>query len=249
MNAVIITARAGSKSIKSKNIFPVCDRPFIAYPIEAAKNSKKTDKIFVSTDGVEIAHVSRDLGAEIIDRPEELSGDMVNHGIVIQHAVDHINQRFPNLKNVVVLLGNTVYVDGKIIDLCLEKLDLDPNLDSCMTVWEAQDDHPLRAMEIDNFGFLKPWGDSSRNVSTERQSYKKAYFYDQGVWAFRKHTVTASDGPNPWWWMGKKCIPIVRTWVTGRDVHNMFDIGISEWWISNPELITKLLSESGNGGL
>jgi CMP-N-acetylneuraminic acid synthetase len=249
MNVAIVTARAGSKSIIDKNIFPVGGKPLIHYPIGAAIKAKGIRKVFVSTDGKGIADASIEAGAEIIPRPEELSGDTINHGDVIKHAVEWVDQRFPELRNVVLLLGNTVYIDGDIIDRCLDKLDSEPELDSCMTVWEAQDDHPLRAMEISNEGLLEAWGDKTRKVSTERQSYKKAYFYDQGVWAFRKHTVQSHDGPNPWWWMGKKSAPIIRTWVTGRDVHTMFDIGVSEWWVKNPDLVREYLAQSSKDGL
>jgi N-acylneuraminate cytidylyltransferase len=249
MNVAIITARAGSKSITNKNIFQVAGKPMIHYPILAALSAKKIDMIFVSTDGEGIAIASEVLGAIVIPRPVELSGDTVNHGDVIKHAVEWVDARYKNLENVVLLLGNTVYIDGDIIDRCLTLLDIKKDLDSCMTVWESQDDHPLRAMEITEAGLLQAWGNKERNVSTERQSYKKAYFYDQGVWAFRKYTVQSQDGPNPWWWMGKKSAPIVRTWVTGRDVHTHFDIGISEWWVKNPELIQELLKKSSETGL
>lgn len=249
MNVAIVTARAGSKSIVNKNVFQVADRPMVHYPIGAANDAQRVEKVFVSTDGDEIAQASQEVGAEVIPRPHELSGDTVNHGDVIKHAVEWVDERHPNLKNVVLLLGNTVQIDGNIIDLCLEKLEDDPSLDSCMTVWLAQDDHPLRALEINEEGLLKTWGDKARNVSTERQSYAEAYYYDQGVWAFRKETVQSKAGPSPWWWMGKRSAPIIRTWATGRDVHTMFDIGISEWWVNNPQLIKSLLAKSSDSGL
>lgn len=249
MNVAIVTARAGSKSIIDKNVFLVAGKPMVHYPIHAAQEAKKIDMVFVSTDGKAISEASKQAGATIIPRPDELGGDEINHGDVIKHAVDWVNNRYENLENIVLLLGNTVYINGEIIDKCLQKLDDEKDLDSCMTVWEAQDDHPLRAMEIDEKGLLSPWGDKNRKVSTERQSYKKAYYYDQGVWAFRKYTVQQENGPNPWWWMGKKVGSIIRTWVTGRDVHTHFDIGISEWWVKNPELIKLLLKKSSKTGL
>ncbi len=233
MNVAIITARAGSKSIINKNVYEVEGKPLVYYPIQASLEAMKIDKVYISTDGEAIAEAGIKYGAEIIHRPEELGGDHINHGEVIKHAVEYVDARENNLENVVLLLGNTVMIDGKIIDHCLTQLDERPDLDSCMTVWEAQDDHPLRAMSINDAGILEPYGDKTRNVSTERQSYPKAYYYDQGVWAFRKQTVQSRDGVSPWWWMGKKSLPIIRTWVTGRDIHTHFDLGISEWWLRN----------------
>jgi N-acylneuraminate cytidylyltransferase len=232
MNVAIITARAGSKSILDKNVYRVAGRPLVTCPIQAALDAERVDKVFISTDGYSIAQVGREMGCEIIWRPEELCGDHVNHGEVIKHAVEWVDEQYDGLENVVLLLGNTVMVDGALIDQSLGILAERPELDSCMSVWEAADDHPLRSMQIKD-GLLRPYGDENRQVSTERQSYSKAYYYDQGVWTFRKDCVQRQDGPNPWWWMGKRSYPIIRNWVTGRDVHTHLDITFAEWWLAH----------------
>src|SRR5687767_3851984 len=110
MNAAIVTARAGSKSIRNKNVMPIAGKPLIHYPIAAARAARRIGGVYVSTDGEAIAAASRDAGATIIPRPDELGGDAVNHGVVIQHAVEWVDARVPDLENVVLLLGNTVYV-------------------------------------------------------------------------------------------------------------------------------------------
>lgn len=232
MNVAIITARKGSKSIRDKNVYEVAGKALIAYPIQAAHEAKKVDKIYVSTDGEAIAQVSRELGCEIIWRPEELGGDHINHGDVISHAVEYVDARELGLECVVVLLGNTVMVSGDVIDEALMLLEDQRELDSAMTVWEAADDHPLRALEIHE-GILRPYGGIERQVSTERQSYSKAYYYDQGVWAFRKECVRHRHGPNPWWWMGERSAPLIRPWVTGRDIHSHLDVAVAEWWLAH----------------
>jgi N-acylneuraminate cytidylyltransferase len=232
VNAAIVTARAGSKSIPDKNVFPVAGKPLVSYPISAALAARGVDEVFVSTDGASIAAVGREHGCTIIDRPEVLAGDTVNHGEVIRHAVDWVAERHPDLAAVVLLLGNTVMIDSALIEECLGMLEKRRDLDSVMTVWEAADDHPLRALEIHQ-GLLRPYGDPDRQVSTERQSYPKAYYYDQGIWAFRPECVARREGPNPWWWMGRRCHPIVRPWVTGRDVHTPLDVAIAQWWLES----------------
>src|SRR5690349_185397 len=119
MNVAIVTARAGSKSIINKNVLPLLDRPMVQYPIKAAQAAKRIASVWVSTDGEAIATASRAVGAQIIPRPDELGGDSVNHGVVIKHAVEYVDARVENLENVVLLLGNTVYIDGEIIDRAL----------------------------------------------------------------------------------------------------------------------------------
>jgi CMP-N,N'-diacetyllegionaminic acid synthase len=242
MNVAIVTARAGSKSIINKNILPVAGRPMVHYPIQAAQAASRVAEVWVSTDGEGIAAASRDAGARIIPRPDELGGDSVNHGVVIKHAVEYVDARVEDLENVVLLLGNTVYIDGEIIDRALALLDERRDLDSVMTVWEAADDHPYRALQINGDGLIETFG-GPRQVSTERQSYPKAYYYDQGVWAFRKETVQAQDGPNPWWWMGKRVHPIVRPWVTGRDIHGLIDVFFSEQWVGHPDIVQRIKEE------
>ena len=53
----IITARAGSKRIKNKNILNFFGKPMIAYSIEAAKKTKLFDQIYVSTDSLKIKKI------------------------------------------------------------------------------------------------------------------------------------------------------------------------------------------------
>jgi N-acylneuraminate cytidylyltransferase len=238
MNVAIITARAGSKSIRNKNILPVQGRPLIGYPIRAAQEAGHVSAIYISTDSPEIMEIGRQQGCQIIQRPEELCGDHVNHGEVIKHATEYVDAREIDLQNVVLLLGNTVMVDGPLIDQALELLQSRKDIDSVMSVWEAADDHPLRALEIVE-GLLVSYGDPNRRASTERQSYPKAYYYDQGVWVFRKECVQARDGPNPWWWMGRRSVPIVRPWVTGRDIHTELDVRLAEWWLSTHSDLAK----------
>ena len=86
----IIPARAGSKGIKNKNIIEFCGKPLIAWSIEQAMQSKYIEKVYVSTDGTEIAEISSKYGAEIIWRPEELSSDTASSESVLIHAVDEI---------------------------------------------------------------------------------------------------------------------------------------------------------------
>src|SRR5688572_7441485 len=107
MNIAIVTARAGSKSILHKNVLPLEGRPMVHYPIQAAQAAKRIGEVWVSTDGEAIATASREAGAKIIPRPDELGGDSVNHGIVIKHAVEYVDARVADVENIVLLLGNT----------------------------------------------------------------------------------------------------------------------------------------------
>ena len=100
MSVAIIPARGGSKRIPRKNIKIFSGKPMIAWSIEAAIESKCFQRIIVSTDDEEIAHVARQYGAETpFVRPIELSGDYTGTIEVIQHALHWLqdNKSMPEL--------------------------------------------------------------------------------------------------------------------------------------------------------
>ena len=249
-NVVVITARGGSQSIPDKNIIEICGKPALAYVIEAAKEAELIGEVYVTSDSEKIKEVGLRYGCRIIDRPAHLSMPDTNHGDVMVHAVDIVRKEYPDLDLVTVLLGNTVMVSGQLIDLSIKILNRNLEFDSVMSVWEAGDDHPYRALKIGEDGFLQSF--LNIEAGTSRQYYPTVYYYDQGVWTFRYQCVYHRDGPNPWWWMGKKSFPVIRNWITGRDFHSRLDVKISESWIknsvsdeiSNLEQIEKLLGEN-----
>lgn len=71
----VIPARGGSKGVPRKNLAAVSGRPLIYWSIEAAKNARRLDSFFVSTDDEEIEDYCKGLGAEVIRRPSELGAD------------------------------------------------------------------------------------------------------------------------------------------------------------------------------
>ena len=71
-------------------------------------------------------------------------------------------------------------------------------------------------------GYLDEFED--REVETDRHSYKKAYFFDQGVWAIKSEFIFERTGPSPWFWLGPRVKSITREWITGRDINGAFDV-------------------------
>ena len=65
----IIPARGGSKGIPKKNIINFLDKPLITHSIKYAKESILINDIYVTTDDKDIAKVSLDSGAKVINRP------------------------------------------------------------------------------------------------------------------------------------------------------------------------------------
>ena len=235
-NFVVITAKGNNMSIKDKNLIEANSNPLIYYSIAAAKNSSLIDEIYVSTECSKIKAYCINNNVKIIDRPIDLSQPDSNHGDVIIHAYDFLKSVYGSFDSLTILLGNTIMTTSEDIDNAINKLFESENYSSSMTVWKAQDDHPFRAMKINNTGYLESFIYTDSSISTNRQSYPDVYFYDQGPWVVKSETLESSKknriGPGPWWWMGQNCVPIIREWVTGRDVHSQIDIDIAEWWLN-----------------
>ena len=231
-NVVIVTAKGGNRSVENKNIIPILGIPVMLYPLRAAKLASLVDGIYVSTEDPKIMALSGKEGAEIIDRPNSLSQPTSLHADVIKHAVEKVTSKHPDLKNVVVLLGNTVMITPGVIDKCFRMLD-DPenDCDSVTTVWRAQDDHPYRALKVNQAGYIESFLDMK--CGSNRQSYPPVFFYDQGIWAFKKECALELKGPTPWTWLGQKCRMVERPWVTGRDIHSWIDVSASVWYLSS----------------
>ncbi len=71
----VIPARGGSKGIPNKNIKNLLGQPLISYSITEAHKSIYIDRVVVSTDSLLISEVSKNFGADVVIRPENISGD------------------------------------------------------------------------------------------------------------------------------------------------------------------------------
>lgn len=83
----IIPARGGSKRLLKKNIYPLNGKPLMAYTIEACRNSKFIDSIYVSSEDEEILEVAQEYGAIPLKRPSQLADDVTPKIVAIRQAV------------------------------------------------------------------------------------------------------------------------------------------------------------------
>ncbi len=234
-NIVLITAKGSNSTLKNKNLIEIEGKTFLGWQLTAAREAKYIDDIFVSTECPMIKEEAIKYSAKIIDRPQDLAQAMTNHGDAILHGAKKAQEMLDEEIGIVtILLGNTAYNRGEDIDKTIEILNNNKEADSCMTVWQAQDDHPYRAMTINTDGYLEGFL-KLNTTDTNRQSYPEVYFYDQGPWSVRYTSLMNSKrgetGPACWWWMGNNCVPLVRNWVTGKDVHTQLDVEMTKGWL------------------
>jgi len=89
----IIPARGGSKRLPKKNLLELGGEPLIIHSINYAKNNLGIiDTIVVSTDDPEIKKIALQQGVEVVDRPDELSGDEAPTITALQHVLQNIDE-------------------------------------------------------------------------------------------------------------------------------------------------------------
>lgn len=151
----VIPARGGSKGIPRKNVVEIAGKPLIAWNIEAANASEFIENVYVSTDDMEIASVSRYYGAEVIDRPTEIAGDTASSESALLHALDVLREQgvFPEL--LVFMQCTSPLTATEDIDLAIRSM-IEAQADSCVTVqdfhyfvWKQQPDGTAEGVNHD----------------------------------------------------------------------------------------------------
>ncbi len=119
----IIPARAGSKRLKNKNIYPINGRPMIYWSIKASKLSSLVNKTYVSSESEKILNLSKKFGAIPIRRSKKLSKDNIYKIDVIKNAVEIIEKRTKKKPTIIVSLqANSPNVTTEDIDNTIVKL-------------------------------------------------------------------------------------------------------------------------------
>ena len=130
----IILARGGSKGIPGKNLRHLNGRALMDYAIGHANESDLVDRVIVSTDSERIAHYAKSHGAETpFLRPAHLSSDTSTMHSGLKHAVDWLQANENYKVDIVVLLKATIiFRPVGIIDECVQRLYVNPQLDTAV---------------------------------------------------------------------------------------------------------------------
>lgn len=167
----IITARGGSKGVPRKNIREVCGKPLVAYSIEAALNCPMIGSCHVSTEDREIGEISRQWGAEVIDRPAELATDTALSSDVVLHALDVLRERKAFPEYFVLLQPTSPLRNAYHLGECLTGY-LQSGKKCGLSITEAEH-HPWK-MLIEDGEVIRPVIDTA-TLESPRQLLPKAF--------------------------------------------------------------------------
>lgn len=216
----VIPARAGSKAVKDKNIYPLGGKPLIAWPIEVAKNCPEIDRIIVSTDGNEIADVARRHGAEVYTRPAELAGDEALVIDTLRDLILRIRDEGETAAYMVLMEATSPLRTPQDVQNCLRLLDGD-QLDSVATFTEASLP-PEKAWRIENSvpsSYLE-----GADAWLPRQKTQSAWELNGAVYAFSIDKLPATGKPLLFGKSGAVAMPKERS----LDINDETDFVIAE---------------------
>jgi N-acylneuraminate cytidylyltransferase len=125
----IVPARGGSKGIRRKNICLLEGKPLLAHTIEHVRQSASVCRVVVSTDDPEVCEVAVRYGAEVIWRPDALSGDTASSESALAHVLEVLERDEQYVPDLVVFpqatspLRRPGEIDGAIRVLLAEQAD------------------------------------------------------------------------------------------------------------------------------
>ena len=134
----LIPARGGSKGIPGKNLQKVDGVPLICRSIRAAKSSQGVGRVVVTTDDDAIAAAAEREGAQVIRRPDEISGDTASSESALLHALGILEHQGALETEMVFLQCTSPFTTGVQIDSVLKALSHeDCNSSFAVTPWHG----------------------------------------------------------------------------------------------------------------
>lgn len=183
----IIPARAGSRGLPGKNTLPLGGKPLIAHTIEAARAAHSIQRIVVSTESEEIAHIAQQYGAEVpFLRPAELARDETPTLPVLQHVLSEIAAAEGHQPEIIVLLQPTSPLRrAKDIDRAVTLLE-QTRADSVVSLCAAEH-HPawMRRVEC---GRVLPFLENGPEC-TRRQDLPPVYRLNGAIYVTRARVL------------------------------------------------------------
>lgn len=147
-----IFARGGSKGLPGKNILPLGGIPLMAHGIRLAQTIQQVERVFVSTDNAEIAAVTRQYGAEVIDRPPELATDTASEWLAWRHAINYVRETLKlNFDTFLSLPATSPLRNEHDVCSCLDALR--ENVDVVITVTPSARSPYFNMVSEDNDGY------------------------------------------------------------------------------------------------
>ena len=95
------------------------------------------DRVVVTTDDPAIARVARDAGAEVVVRPDALSGDEATTESAVLHVLEHIVDDGDIVNTVAIVQATSPFLDAGDLDAAIDGVQNDPGVDVMFSAVES----------------------------------------------------------------------------------------------------------------
>ena len=178
----IIPARGGSKRLRNKNRLLLGDYPLLVHSILYAQaNSEFIDAIYVSTDDLVIKEIALTYGAQVIDRPALISGDLEPTLTTLQQALQSIDL---HVENVIVLQPTNPLRPENLLQECFDKFQ-EIEVDSLFTVTQSL--HKLGKITDDKY---EPF---NYEIGQRSQDLEPLYFENGLLYITKAKTIMEGE--------------------------------------------------------
>lgn len=230
MKIVSLIIGRGNNSLKDKNILPVLGRPLLQWGGLAAINSKHITHHYISSDDEKILEAGREVGFNIIKRPDYLALPNAQSSDVVKHALDYIESETGRVDIMVVVHANVGTISTKMIDECIDLMQSN-KYSAVIPSHYKYEYHPRRAKRVLADGTLDNYVDNKgKYVSANRQELDPCVFFDHSFWVLHvERGIRGEEGQYPWPVMGNKIYPYITEGCF--DVHDLEDLKKTEQWL------------------
>jgi 3-deoxy-manno-octulosonate cytidylyltransferase (CMP-KDO synthetase) len=182
--AGIIPARWGSTRFKGKPLYLIAGKPLLRHVWERCQRAKKLDSVIIATDDMRIANAAFRWGAEV-------ALTSLRH----QSGTDRIAQVARKAKRftfIINIQGDEPFVDPRLIDKLIEKLERNPGVDLVTAAHpfndpaEAASPHQVKVV-VDLAGRALYF--SRAAIPFPRDLSRIKYLRHQGIYGFRREML------------------------------------------------------------
>jgi len=188
----VIPARGGSKSVPNKNIKDLAGEPLICHTINLAKKIKAFEKIVVSTDSEDIAHVSKLSGSDVISRPIGISTDTSKTEDALLNVLEYYDSIGKRFDAVVTLEPTSPLRTIETVLDCISSY-MKSSCDSLITIVEDRG-YLWRRKGVDNFSPLFK-GQSRRRQDREPLYKESGVIYITDVKSLIQNNSIIGENP------------------------------------------------------
>lgn len=167
----IIPARGGSKGFPRKNVRLMAGKPLVAHTILAAQGSRYIRDCVLTTEDPEIREIGAGYGAEVVDRPAHLAGDLTTSQEVVRHVLEQLDAEGRRPEYFVLLQPTSPLRTAQHIDACIEEFFRSGA--SCAISVTVSEHSPFKAL-VSEGGRLAPLFDAA-SLHQPRQTLPRTY--------------------------------------------------------------------------